>query len=89
MQTAYGGSATTRRRPHGTRCGRRLRDWWSQSSAAVVALFSGVLFGALIMACLINGMTLMAVSPEHKFIARGAVLSCGVDGRRMGAEVES
>jgi len=35
----------------------------------------GVLFGALIMACLLNGMTLLAVSPEFKFIARGVVLS--------------
>ncbi len=34
----------------------------------------GVLFGALIMASLLNGMTLMAVSPEAKYIARGAVL---------------
>jgi D-xylose transport system permease protein len=32
---------------------------------------AGVLFGALIMASLINGMTLMAVSPEVKYIARG------------------
>ena len=31
----------------------------------------GVLFGALIMASLLNGMTLMAVSPEIKYIARG------------------
>ena len=38
----------------------------------------GVLFGALIMACLLNGMTLQAVSPEFKFIARGAVLSLAV-----------
>jgi D-xylose transport system permease protein len=38
----------------------------------------GVLFGALIMACLLNGMTLQAVSPEFKFIARGVVLSLAV-----------
>jgi D-xylose transport system permease protein len=38
----------------------------------------GVLFGALIMACLLNGMTLLAVSPEFKFIARGVVLSLAV-----------
>jgi D-xylose transport system permease protein len=38
----------------------------------------GVLFGALIMACLINGMTLMSVSPEHKLIARGLVLLAAV-----------
>ncbi len=38
----------------------------------------GVLLGALIMACLLNGMTLMAVSPEMKFIARGLVLAMAV-----------
>jgi D-xylose transport system permease protein len=39
---------------------------------------AGVLFGALIMASLINGMTLMAVSPEVKYIARGTVLGLAV-----------
>jgi len=39
---------------------------------------TGVLFGALIMASLLNGMTLMAVSPELKFIARGVVLALAV-----------
>ena len=39
---------------------------------------TGVLFGALIMASLLNGMTLMAVSPEAKYIARGAVLALAV-----------
>jgi D-xylose transport system permease protein len=38
----------------------------------------GVLFGALIMASLLNGMTLMAVSPEIKYIARGGVLALAV-----------
>ena len=38
----------------------------------------GVLFGALIMACLINGMTLMAVDPATKFKARGLVLALAV-----------
>jgi D-xylose transport system permease protein len=38
----------------------------------------GVLFGALIMAVLLNGMTLMAVSPEHKLIARGVILAFAV-----------
>jgi D-xylose transport system permease protein len=38
----------------------------------------GVLFGALIMASLINGMTLMAVSPEAKYVARGLVLGLAV-----------
>jgi D-xylose transport system permease protein len=38
----------------------------------------GVLFGALIMTSLLNGMTLLAVSPEIKFITRGAVLVAAV-----------
>jgi D-xylose transport system permease protein len=38
----------------------------------------GVLFGALIMTALLNGMTLLAVSPELKFIARGGVLALAV-----------
>ena len=38
----------------------------------------GVLFGALIMTALLNGMTLMAVEPEFKFIARGTVLALAV-----------
>ena len=38
----------------------------------------GVLLGAMIMTALINGMTLMSLQPEHKFIARGAVLILAV-----------
>lgn len=38
----------------------------------------GVIFGALIMTALLNGMTLLAVPPEIKFIARGAVLTLAV-----------
>lgn len=38
----------------------------------------GVLMGALVMTSLLNGMTLMAVSPELKFIARGSVLALAV-----------
>jgi D-xylose transport system permease protein len=38
----------------------------------------GVIFGALIMTTLLNGMTLLAVSPEAKFIARGLVLTLAV-----------
>jgi D-xylose transport system permease protein len=38
----------------------------------------GVLLGALIMTVLLNGMTLLAVSPELKFIARGTVLALAV-----------
>jgi D-xylose transport system permease protein len=39
---------------------------------------TGVLFGALIMATLLNGMTLLAISPEMRFIVRGAVLAVAV-----------
>jgi D-xylose transport system permease protein len=38
----------------------------------------GVLCGALMMAVLLNGMTLLAVEPELKFIARGSVLALAV-----------
>ncbi len=38
----------------------------------------GVLFGALIMASLLNGMTLLAVPPEIKFVARGGALVLAV-----------
>jgi D-xylose transport system permease protein len=38
----------------------------------------GVIFGALIMATLLNGMTLLAVAPEMKFIVRGVVLTLAV-----------
>ncbi len=38
----------------------------------------GVIFGALIMTALLNGMTFLAVAPEIKFIARGAVLTLAV-----------
>lgn len=38
----------------------------------------GVLAGTLIMATLLNGMTLLAVAPEAKFIARGTVLALAV-----------
>jgi D-xylose transport system permease protein len=38
----------------------------------------GVLFGSLIMACLINGMVLLEVQPEHKLMARGIVLILAV-----------
>lgn len=43
-----------------------------------VGTVAGVLFGALIMAALLNGMTLMAVPPEIKYIARGLVLALAV-----------
>jgi D-xylose transport system permease protein len=39
---------------------------------------AGVLLGSLVIATLLNGMTLMAVSPEIKLIARGLVLGLAV-----------
>jgi len=43
-----------------------------------VGSVGGVLFGALLMATLLNGMTLMAVDPQLKYIARGLVLALAV-----------
>jgi D-xylose transport system permease protein len=78
MQTAYGGAATT-----------TVGDLMELDAVAACVIGGvslrggrgtvlGVLFGALIMACLINGMTLLAVQPEQKFIARGLVLILAV-----------
>ena len=38
----------------------------------------GTLLGSLIMASLLNGMTLLAVAPEAKLIVRGSVLVLAV-----------
>lgn len=78
MQTAYGGSLTTT-------TGELLE--LDAIAACVIGGTSlkggrgnvaGVLFGSLIMASLLNGMTLMAVAPEEKYIARGLVLALAV-----------
>ena len=78
MQTAYSGSSTTT-------VGELME--LDAVAACVIGGVSlkggrgtvlGVLFGALIMACLINGMTLLSVAPERKMIARGAVLILAV-----------
>jgi D-xylose transport system permease protein len=78
MQTAYGGASTTT-------VGELME--LDAVAACVIGGTSlkggrgsvlGVLFGALIMACLINGLTLLAVKPEVKYIARGAVLILAV-----------
>jgi ABC-type xylose transport system permease subunit len=37
-----------------------------------------VLLGTLVMTALLNGMTLLAVAPEAKFIARGLVPTLAV-----------
>ncbi|MBI5209798.1 MAG: ATPase [Elusimicrobia bacterium] len=78
MQTAYSGASTTT-------VGELME--LDAIAACVIGGTSlkggrgttlGVLFGALIMTCLLNGMTLLAVSPEYKYIARGAVLALAV-----------
>lgn len=78
MQTAYSGASTTT-------IGNLME--LDAIAACVIGGTSlaggrgnvlGVLIGALIMATLLNGMTLMAVSPETKFIARGSVLALAV-----------
>jgi D-xylose transport system permease protein len=78
MQTAYAGASTTT-------TGELLE--LDAIAACVIGGASltggrgtvpGVLFGSLIMASLLNGMTLMAVSPEMKYIARGLVLALAV-----------
>jgi D-xylose transport system permease protein len=78
LQTAYAGASTTT-------TGQLLE--LDAIAACVIGGASlkggrgtvgGVLFGSLIMACLMNGMTLMAVSPETKYIARGLVLALAV-----------
>ena len=78
MMTAYSGSSTT-----------TVGDLMELDAIAACVIGGtalkggrgtvwGVLFGALIMTCLLNGMTLLAVSPELKFIARGLVLALAV-----------
>jgi len=78
MQTAYSGASTTT-------VGELME--LDAIAACVIGGVSlkgghgsvlGVLFGTLIMACLLNGMTLMAVPPEYKYITRGMVLSLAV-----------
>lgn len=78
MQTAYAGSSTT-----------TVGDLMELDAIAACVIGGvslkggrgtvlGVLFGALLMATLLNGMTLLAVPPEYKFITRGLVLSLAV-----------
>ena len=78
MQTAYVGSSTTT-------VGELMElDAIAACVIGGVSLrggrgtVSGVLFGALIMATLINGMTLLSVPPELKLMVRGAVLVLAV-----------
>lgn len=78
MQTAYGGNSTT-----------TVGDLMELDAVAACVIGGaslkggrgsvlGVLCGALIMACLINGMSLLAVEPSKKFMARGLVLILAV-----------
>jgi D-xylose transport system permease protein len=78
MTTAYSGSSTT-----------TVGDLMELDAIAACVIggtalkggrgtVGGVLFGALIMTALLNGMTLLAVSPESKYIARGLVLALAV-----------
>jgi D-xylose transport system permease protein len=78
LQTAYAGSSTST-------IGQYLElDAIAACVIGGVSLaggkgsVAGVLFGALIMTALLNGMTLMAVNPELKLIARGLVLALAV-----------
>ncbi|HXT02200.1 MAG TPA: ATPase [Elusimicrobiota bacterium] len=78
MQTAYAGASTT-----------TVGDLMELDAIAACVIggtslnggrgnVRGVLFGALIMATLLNGMTLLAVSPEIKYVTRGLVLALAV-----------
>ena len=78
MQTAYVGSSTTT-------VGELMElDAIAACVIGGVSLrggrgsVAGVLFGALIMATLLNGMTLLSVAPEMKLMVRGAVLVLAV-----------
>ena len=78
MQTAYSGAATT-----------TVGDLMELDAIAACVIGGvslkggrgtvlGVLFGTLLMATLLNGMTLLAVPPEYKFMTRGIVLALAV-----------
>ncbi|MEM9410806.1 MAG: ATPase [Planctomycetota bacterium] len=78
MQAAYQGSSTT-----------TVGDLMELDAIAACVIggtslkggrgtVAGVIVGSLIMVSLLNGMTLLAVSPEVKFIARGSVLVLAV-----------
>lgn len=78
MLTSYTGNSTT-----------DLGEWMELDAVAACVIGGvslrggrgtvlGVLLGALIMVTLLNGMTLMSVSPEAKLIVRGSVLLAAV-----------
>jgi D-xylose transport system permease protein len=78
MQTAYTGSSTT-----------TLGELMELDAIAACVIggvslrggkghVTGVLFGALLMACLLNGMTLLSIEPADKLKVRGLVLLLAV-----------
>lgn len=78
MLTSYTGNSTT-----------DLGEWMELDAVAACVIGGvslrggrgtvlGVLFGAAIIASLLNGMTLLAVSPEYKLVVRGLVLLAAV-----------
>jgi D-xylose transport system permease protein len=78
MQTAYTGSSTT-----------TLGELMELDAIAACVIggvslrggkgdVMGVLFGALLMACLLNGMTLLSIEPADKLKVRGLVLLLAV-----------
>jgi D-xylose transport system permease protein len=78
MTTAYSGAATT-----------TIGDLMELDAIAACVIggtalrggrgsVQGVILGTLIMTGLLNGMTLLAVAPEIKYIARGTVLTLAV-----------
>lgn len=78
MLTSYTGNSTT-----------DIGEWMELDAVAACVIGGvslrggrgtvlGVLVGALIMATLLNGMTLMSVSPEYKLVVRGSVLLAAV-----------
>ncbi|MBB5039247.1 sugar ABC transporter permease [Prosthecobacter dejongeii] len=78
MLTSYTGNSTT-----------DIGEWMELDAVAACVIGGvslrggrgtvlGVLAGALIMATLLNGMTLMSVSPEYKLVVRGSVLLLAV-----------
>ena len=78
MQTAYSGASTTTTGELMELDAIAACVIGGASLAGGRGSVPGVLAGAFLIASLMNGMTLMAVSPEMKFIARGSVLALAV-----------
>jgi D-xylose transport system permease protein len=78
LQTAYAGSSTSTIGQYLELDAIAACVIGGVSLAGGKGTVGGVLFGALIMTALLNGMTLLAVDPEMKLIARGSVLALAV-----------